>query len=123
VVPFFNYLQAAFILAEDGRIDAQAVLRVASELIQQHRFDAEALARSYFDLTRRGHIRGTVVTELGPALDVLEGRLPTIAELRRMVEKLGVSPEAGGIAPLADPVLDYAAMAEHHRGGRNRKRN
>lgn len=123
VVPFFNYLQAAFILAEDGRIDPPAVLRVASELIQQHRFDAEALARSYFELVRRGHIRGTVVTELGPALDLLDGRLPTIAELRRMVEKLGVSPEAGGIAPPADPVLDYAALADHHRGGRNRKRS
>ena len=32
VVPFYNYLQAAFVLQEDGRIPARAVLRVTTLL-------------------------------------------------------------------------------------------
>ena len=46
VVPFYNYLQAAFVVHEDGRLSAQGVLRVATELVTQHRFDGDALVRS-----------------------------------------------------------------------------
>ena len=54
VVPFYNYLQAAFVLQEDGRLGADGVLRVAVELVTEHRFDGDALARSYLDLARLG---------------------------------------------------------------------
>src|SRR3954466_9743795 len=54
VVPFYNYLQAAFVLHEDNRIPARAVLRVAQDLVVAHNFDSAALARSYLDLSRRG---------------------------------------------------------------------
>ena len=57
-MPFYNYLQAAFVLHEDGRLGPDGVLRVAVELVTEHRFDGDALARSYLDLARRGHLRG-----------------------------------------------------------------
>ena len=61
VVPFYNYLQAAFVLNEDGRLGAEGVLRVAVELVTEHRFDGDVLARSYLDLAKRGHLRGDTV--------------------------------------------------------------
>jgi hypothetical protein len=63
VVPFYNYLQAAFIVFEDGRMPAEGVLRVALELCTEHRFDGPRLVRSYADLIRRGHLRGTGTDE------------------------------------------------------------
>ncbi len=57
-VPFYNYLQAAFVVFEDRRILPEAVFRVGAELVTQHRFDGDQLARSYRDLVRRGHPAG-----------------------------------------------------------------
>src|SRR5580692_9749278 len=37
-VPFYNYLQAALIVHEDGRLPAEAVLRVGVDLVVHHRF-------------------------------------------------------------------------------------
>lgn len=122
VVPFYNYLQAAMVLAEDGRIAAESVLRVASELIQQHRFDADALVRSYLELVRRGHVPERPNVDLGRALEELEGRLPTRNELGRMVAELAAAPLGGPVRSPARIPLDYLALAEQHRGGRNRRR-
>ena len=63
-VPFYNYLQAALVVYEDERLPAEAVLRVAVEMVVEHRFDGDALARSYLDLARRGHLRGARIDEL-----------------------------------------------------------
>jgi hypothetical protein len=92
LVPFYNYLQSAFVLFEDERIPADAVLRVAVELVVMHRFDGDALARSYLDLARRGHLRGVRVDDLAKALDAWTSRepVPSAAELRRMVEHLPI---------------------------------
>ena len=49
-------ISAAFVLFEDGRISARAVLRVAQDLAVRHHFDGGALARSYLELARRGHV-------------------------------------------------------------------
>ena len=68
VVPFYNYFQAALVLAEDGALTADGLLRVAADLVLQHRFDGDALVRSYLDLARRGHVHGA-------GLDALEGAL------------------------------------------------
>jgi hypothetical protein len=121
VVPFYNYFQAALVLAEDGRLGPEAVLRVASELAEQHRFDADALARSYSELVRRGHAQGSLVPALQDALAALEGRLPTLTELRRMVDALGKTLEPAREA-LGEAELDYVVLADRHRGGKNRKR-
>ncbi|MBK8995571.1 MAG: hypothetical protein IPM35_07475 [Myxococcales bacterium] len=121
VVPFYNYLQAAIVLWADGHVSAQGVLRVASELVQQHRFDADALARSYFELVRRGHLQLSPVDQLRGALADLEGRLPTLKELEAMVERLGERVVEPG-APVESQTIDYVALSERHRGGKNRRR-
>jgi hypothetical protein len=125
VVPFYNYLQAAFVLAEDGRLDVAAVLRVASEFVLRHRFDADALARSYRDLFRRGHLRGRLVEPLSAAVSAFgaadsPGSIETLERMTELLAEYVREPP-----PLRERVprtLDYVALAAQHRGGRNRKR-
>ncbi len=123
VVPFYNYLQAAFCVHEDGRLPPQAVLRVAVELVVQHRFDGDALARSYLDLARRGHLRGTGVDDIVQALEDWshDERVPGSAELRRMVEKLPPAAEVAREAFVVEPppTPDYASLVGRH----NRRRS
>jgi hypothetical protein len=90
LVPFYNYLQSAFVLFEDARVPPEAVLRVAVELVVMHRFDGDALARSYLDLAKRGHLRGERIDDLAEALDAWSERetVPSSAELKRMLERL-----------------------------------
>jgi len=118
IVPFYNYLQAAFVLQEDERLAADAVLRVAVELVTEHRFDGDALARSYLDLARRGHLRGTQADALSAALEswLAEGPLPAAAELSAMVAKL---PAAAGSARAhwrqgEQPLPDYLKLVSMH---------
>jgi hypothetical protein len=125
VVPFYNYQQAAFVLAEDGRIDAAAALRVASEFVLRHRFDADALARSYLDLMRRGHVRGALPALLEHEVrsQSAKGELRAPDELRRMCELIGkYTSQAGEPPPRPSGDPDYVELAKRHRGGRNRKR-
>jgi hypothetical protein len=117
-VPFYNYFQAALVVHEDGRIPAEAVLRVAVELVVQHRFDGDALARSYLDLARRGHLRGSGAEELGIALEDWShhDRVPGLVELRRMATVLPTHAKLAkdtwdGSLP-ATP--DYAELVEKH---------
>jgi hypothetical protein len=102
VVPFYNYLQAAFILHEDGRLPADAVLRVALDLLVSHNFDPSALARSFLDLSRRGHLTGSRIPELDEALgEMLSARrIAGASELVTMME--GVT--GAGSTPAAPPV-------------------
>ena len=90
LVPFYNYLQSAFVLFEDERITAEAVLRVAVELVVMHRFDGDALARSYLDLAKRGHLRGARTGDLKEALAAWTDRepVPNAKELGEMIERL-----------------------------------
>jgi hypothetical protein len=90
VVPFYNYLQSAFVVYEDGRLGPEGVLRVATELVTEHRFDGDALARSYLDLVRRGHLRGVRVEPIGEALEVWlsRGSVPASDELKTMAAQL-----------------------------------
>ncbi|HEX7604350.1 MAG TPA: hypothetical protein VF316_22180 [Polyangiaceae bacterium] len=122
VVPFYNYLQAAFVLHEDGRLPSESVLRVATELCLQHRFDGDALARSYGDLARRGHLRGTGDVALSEALRAWTEReaVPGAKELVRMTEAL---PRYADIAkkaahPAEPDLPDYVKLVTVH----NRRR-
>ena len=116
-VPFYNYLQAAFVVHEDGRLPAEAVLRVAVELVVQHRFDGDALARSYLDLARRGHLRGIAVEGLASALEawLARERVPGAAELRAMMTRLPAMAD-GARASLVDGDVDrdYLKLVERH---------
>ena len=107
LVPFYNYLQSAFVLFEDDRIPAESVLRVAVELVVMHRFDGDGLARSYLDLAKRGHLRGARVPELEAALDAWLEReqVPSAAELRRMIERL---PDFAAVAAAQHGAFEYA---------------
>ncbi len=126
VVPFYNYLQAALVLAEDGRLGGRAVMEVASVLAIRHRFDGEGLGRSYLDLLRRGHARGTIVPILAEGLDALREAavdstiLAPLTEMVRLIATyLEAPPEvrrAGGAPP------DYLELAGRHQGGKNRRR-
>ncbi len=90
VVPFYNYLQSAFVVFEDGRLPAEAVLRVALELVTEHRFDGPRMVRSYADLIRRGHLRGTGTDEIAAAFDdwVSREHVFAEAELKELVREL-----------------------------------
>jgi hypothetical protein len=128
VVPFYNYLQAAFVVHEDGRLPALGVLRVATELVTQHRFDGDALARSYHDLGKRGHLRGTKVSELAASLEAWEkdGGIPGRDELRAMVERLPAYAEqaAKRYVPVTEaPMPDYLALVNKHNPRKKKKRS
>jgi hypothetical protein len=126
VVPFYNYLQAAFVVHEDGRLPALGVLRVATELVTQHRFDGDALARSYHDLGKRGHLRGTKVGELAAALEAWEkdATVPGKEELRAMIERLPAYAEQAAtryVPPGEGPMPDYLALVNKHNPRKKKK--
>jgi hypothetical protein len=119
VVPLYNYLQAAFVLQEDGRLGADGVLRVAVELVTEHRFDGDALARSYQDLARRGHLKGTGIVALRAALDdwFARGHVPADEELRIMGSRLpemARAAQAGQREAQPETVPDYVKLVELH---------
>lgn len=125
VVPFYNYLQAAFVLAEDGRIEGRAVLEVASVLVLRHRFDGEGLGRSYLDLMRRGHVSGTVLKALEEGLESFRADSPdpavlgVLAEMTRLIGGYLQAPPV--VRPVRPAKPDYLELAERHQGGKNRK--
>jgi len=93
------------------------VLRVAVELVVMHRFDGDALARSYLDLAKRGHLRGLRVPDLAKALDAWIDRepVPSGAELRRMLEVLPAHAEiARAQGPLELEPPNYVEMVDRH---------
>ena len=125
VVPFYNYLQAAFMVHEDGRLDAGGVLRVAVELVTEHRFDGDALARSYLDLARRGHLRGVRVDAIASALDtwLSHGHVPVRQELVAMVERLpgfAATAQANSANRIAESreIPDYVHLVSAHNARR-----
>jgi hypothetical protein len=64
VCPFYNYVQPALVLLEDGALDADAVLRVAAQLVTEQGFHADGLVASVLDLEKRGHFGAAGVAKL-----------------------------------------------------------
>jgi len=115
VVPFYNYLQAAFVLADDGLLPPGGVVRVAVELILEHRFDADSLARSYLELRRRGCANGSGIPALRAAIDALSPRPPAISEVEAMCTLIEQQPPPDPPAnPPPDAPRDYLALVENH---------
>ncbi len=127
VVPFYNYLQAAFVVFEDRRVPAESVLRVAVELVVQHRFDGDALARSYGELGRRGHLRGERIAELAESIETWARprNVAALAELEVMVKKLPeLAPKARDAyrgEEVTDPP-DYAKLVLQHNKRHKKKK-
>jgi hypothetical protein len=128
VVPFYNYLQAAFVVHEDGRLAADSVLRVAVELVTEHRFDGDALARSYLDLARRGHLVGSRIEAIRTALDtwLAHGRVPAADELAVMAAHLPAMAERARAAAAAArqtgdlAMPNYVDLVKAHNARRRR---
>ena len=121
VVPFFNYLQPALVIADDGLLPAAAVGRVASELVTAHRFDGDALARSYVDLRKRGHVGGALEHQLTAMIDAADpaarGALSDMAKV--LPRMLAVLPP---VEPPGAADVDYVAVVgQHDRRRRDRK--
>lgn len=126
VVPFYNYLQAAFVLFEDHRIAAESVLRIASDLVVIHNFERSSLSRSYLDLVRRGHVTGERTDDLRRSLtELLSTRRSSAAsELVAMLETIeSTSPapaSSRGGAPHAAEEIDYLGLVAKHNPRRKR---
>lgn len=116
VVPFYNYLQAAFVLHEAQRIPGRSVLRVAQDLIGAHNFDGTALGRSFLDLSRRGHVSGHGIADIAHAYrELTQGRATSTSELGVMVSCLEkMLPELRPLPERTQPMLDYRAMVDVH---------
>lgn len=124
VVPFYNYLQATFVLYEDGRLTPEAVLGVATELVIVHNFERSTLARSYVDLLRRGHLKRLRLDELKDALDRLLAvkRAPAGSELVAMLEGIRDAEPPAGRPSAAPPPIDYAHLVVSHNPRRKKKK-
>jgi hypothetical protein len=124
VVPFYNYLQAAFALHEDRRLGAEGLLRVAVELVTEHRFDGDALARSYLDLARRGHLRGARIDAIRASLDawLTQGDVPAGDQLRTMTARLpAIAEEARASVSWREderPMPNYVDLVDSHNARR-----
>lgn len=142
IVPFYNYFQAAAVLAEDGLISPEGLLRVGTDLVLQHRFDGDALVRSYLDLARRGHLRGTNLDALEaalqrwpaakqPAFEIPDSRrgpassmripLPGFDEIHALGRRMTELRAAAAAAPSREPlrIPDYLSIVASH----NRRRS
>ncbi len=119
MVPVYNLLQAAFVLGEDRRLSPDAVLQVAAAFVSQDGFDHDALARSYLDLMRRGHVHGGLVAPLGkaaatPPHDDSTGAWGVLNGMcEQMAQQLLNPPPRVDRRP---GELDYAALARRHGG-------
>lgn len=127
VVPFYNYLQAAFVFFEDGRLPARSVLRVAADLVTVHNFERAALMRSYVDLHRRGHLKGSGLEALQSDLSELlaERRTAAGSELVGMVEGIaGYVAKTPEVPAAPGAPIDYDALVHGHnprRKGQKRR--
>lgn len=126
VVPFYNYLQPAFGMHEDGRLPPESLLRVAAEMVSLHRFDGDALARSYADLARRGHLAGTRMEKITEALPDFDKHAtsPAREEVRRMADLLPAQAELARShwkPPEEQPMPDYLELVGRHNP-RHKKR-
>lgn len=117
LVPFFNYAQAALVLLERSHLPPASVYGLALEMVEQHRFELDALARSYWDLHRRGFIQEGTIELLERARPEAPTAIAGWSEAIRQADLRG-APMARAISPLP---LDYTQLAMAHRGGKDRR--
>ncbi len=124
VTPFYNYFQAAVVLLSEGLLPRISALRVAVELIREHRFDGEALYRSILDLARRGRLAAPSVEQLLLAAAELKPELPPSTQqeldnLCRQLERGDLSqPARVEVEDSAPP--DYISLVHTHLARRSK---
>jgi hypothetical protein len=89
LVPIYNYFQAALVLLEDGRLEADAAIRVALEMVDQFAYSLDALRNSLEDLLRRGRVARETVRALGQRLEAGVAPLGSLPPARAIVESFG----------------------------------
>jgi hypothetical protein len=120
VVPFYNYLQAAFVLHEDSRIRAEHVLDVASELAAEHRFDAEQLARSFREIYKRGHLAGSGIDSLRRALSSRDSATSgTMIEMLDRIQEFRDNEQPSSTHAAIN--VNYMDLVRHHNQRRTAK--
>lgn len=111
VCPFYNYLQPALVLVEDGVFTAQAALRVGAAILQERGMSPEALGASFDDLARRGFVGKKTALALLEArdTDLTSARVKkAMSELFRDLElKLRRLPDA---VPSGTSEIDFASL-------------
>jgi hypothetical protein len=114
VVPVFNYFQAALVLAADGILNAQQVVKIGFEMAQAGTHNLQALANSFQDLLRRGH----PLQELtNPLMEALKTRNPLWAATRPVPDIVAAFTKRlavlGTTPPLPPaPKMDYLALLD-----------
>lgn len=112
VCAFHNYFQPAVVLLQDGLLEADAALRVGTELVRAHAFSPEALGASYADLARRNLLSEATASALRAAIARLEpaqGELgEALSELGRALSEFALPAQAPQTAGQA--ALDYLAL-------------
>ncbi len=118
VCPFHNYFQPSLVLCKDGAIDEAATLRVAADLVHQHRFGADALVASTVDLAARRHIGRTVAARVAAAACQAEvqqfaGATDALRAFGTQLErKLPTFGDAAAVEPMA---IDYVDLFSRDR--------
>lgn len=120
LVPFYNYLQAAFVLLDRGFLSEESTLHIAAEFQRAYGFTADTAARSYFDLVRRGHLGEGARLRLTRTVSALAAASVEARELVEALDKLPI--EARAVHSSHPPRADYLELAALHGGGRNRRR-
>lgn len=120
LVPFYNYLQAAFVLLDRGFLSEESTLLIAAEFQKSYGFTADTAARSYLDLVRRGHLGEGGRARLIRAVSALSGPSREASELAEALAKLPIDGSPLSVPRRQRP--DYLELAAFHGGGRNRRR-
>ncbi len=126
LVPIFNYFQAAVVLAADGHLDADDVVRVGRDIAGRAGASARQLENSLDDLVRRGHLGAAAATTMAAPLRAA-GLLPPGERVRwrealHALARRHRLPRPAGSAEVAPTTpLDYAAILDRQRpAGRRR---
>lgn len=125
VCPFYNYLQPALVLVEQGALGAEGALRVAAELVLAHAFTPDALVASYLDLAERGHVGPGAAAALVEALAALEEShfAATYPVLRAFGEQLELAARDLGEPPALEPSeIDYVGLFSRDKDRARRAR-
>jgi len=118
VVPIVNYFQAAVLLFDDDTIDAPAVGRVASGMMERDDYGLLDLANSLEDLMRRRHLELEAVERLGSRLtnrSTSDG-LPADLVDRLVARTRGLAPIGGRESRKWKGPPDYLDVLRSDRG-------